>query len=164
MIIEGRNNLFSMIFQMIENAENEVLIIFDDLGLIQAVQMGLLNLLEKTGIRIRFLTTITKDNLINVKKILNDLMALNTKFLVNHVNLISGSCPRFLIKDDTDVILFLLPEETLANDKKHENGIWTNTPLVFYTKSFFEELWNKSINVNKRIRELEAEKITGNRV
>ena len=26
------------------------------------------------------------------------------------------------------------------------------------------ELWNKSINVNKRIRELEAEKITGNRV
>ena len=159
MIIEGRNNLFSMIFQMIERAEKEISIIFDNLGLIQAVKMGLFNvLLEKTRTRIRFLTTITEENLQNVKTLLQDKMNLNTNFLLHHVSLISGNCPRFLIKDDTETILFLLPDETLDTDKKHQNGIWTNTPLVFYTKSFFEELWCKSVDFNKRINELEVKK------
>jgi hypothetical protein len=63
-----------------------------------------------------------------------------------------------LIKDDAETILFLLPDETSDTDKKHQNGIWTNTPLVFYTKSFFEELWIKSVDFNKRINELEIEK------
>jgi sugar-specific transcriptional regulator TrmB len=156
MIIEGRNNLFSMIFQMIERAEKEILIIFDSFGLPLAVQMGLINLLEKTGIRIRFLTSITKNNLQNSKIILQNLMNLNKKILVRHVSLISRVCPRFLIKDDTEAFLFLLPEEKLNTDKKDEKGIWTTTPLVFYTKSFFEELWNKSIDINKRIRKLES--------
>jgi len=157
MIIEGRNNLFSMTFQMIEKAEKELLIIFDDLGLIQAVKMGLLDPLKKTGTRIRFLTTITKENLQNVKTILQDLMTLNSKFFAHHVNLISRNCPRFIIKDDSEAILFLLDEETLETDQQKENGIWTNAPLVFYTKSFFEELWHKSIDAKKMILELETE-------
>jgi sugar-specific transcriptional regulator TrmB len=157
MIIEGRNNLFSMTFQMIEKAEKELLIIFDDLGLIQAVKMGLLDPLKKTGTRIRFLTTITKENLQNVKTILQDLMTLNSKFFARHVSLISRNCPRFIIKDDSEAILFLLDEETLETDQQKENGIWTNAPLVFYTKSFFEELWHKSIDAKKMILELETE-------
>ena len=156
MIIEGRNNLFSMTFQMIEKAEKELLIIFDDLGLIQAVKMGLLDPLKKTGTRIRFLTTITKENLQNVKTLLQDLMTINSKFFAHHVSLIARNCPRFIIKDDSEAILFLLDEETLETDQKKENGIWTNAPLVFYTKSFFEELWHKSIDAKTMIRELET--------
>jgi sugar-specific transcriptional regulator TrmB len=158
-IIEGRNNLFSTIFQMIERAEKEVLIIIDSLGLIQAVQMGLLNVLEKTETRFRFLTEITKENLQTIKLILERLSTKIETFKVNHVELISGICPRFIVRDDEEAIIFLLPEEASSMDRKYENGIWTNRPAVFYTKSFFEELWHKSININKKIRELETEKL-----
>jgi sugar-specific transcriptional regulator TrmB len=160
MIIEGRNNLYSMIFQMIERAEREVLAIIDSLGLIQAVQMGLLDVLEKTETSFRFLTEITKENLQTIKPILELMTSKNKDFTVNHVGLVSGICPRFLIRDDKEAIIFLSHEEASSTDSKQENGIWTNRPAVFYTKSFFEELWHKSTNINKRILELEAKKLS----
>ncbi len=157
MIVEGRNNLYSMIFQMIERAEREVLGIIDSSGLTQAVQMGLLNVLEKTETRFRFLTEITKENLQMIKPILERMTTKNKDFTVNHVELVSGICPRFIIRDEEEAIIFLSHEEASSMDRKHEDGIWTNRPAVFYTKSFFEELWHKSTNINKRILELEAE-------
>jgi hypothetical protein len=45
-------------------------------------------------------------------------------------------------------------------DREDENGIWTDKPAVFYAKSFFEELWHKSTNINERFLELEAEELT----
>jgi sugar-specific transcriptional regulator TrmB len=161
MIIEGRNNLYSMIFQMIERADREVLGIIDSLGLTQAVQMGLLNILEKTQARFRFLTEITKENLQMIKPILENMTTKNANFTVNHVGLVSGICPRFIIRDDKEALVFLSHEDPSSIDRKHEDGIWTNSPAVFYTKSFFEELWHKSTNINKRILELKAEKLSG---
>ncbi len=160
MIIEGRNNLYSMIFQMIERAEREVLGIIDYLGLTQAVQMGLLDILEKTVTRFRFLTEIKQENLQMTKPILEKITAKNANFEVNHVRLVSGICPRFIIRDDKEAIIFLSHKEASSTDSKHENGIWTNRPTVFYAKSFFEELWHKSTNINKRFLELEAEELT----
>lgn len=160
MIVEGRNNLYSMIFQMIERAEREVLGILDSLGLSQAVQMGLLDVLEKTETSFRFLTEITKENVQMIKPILERMTTKNKDFTVNHVGLVSGICPRFIIRDDKETIIFLSHEDASSTDRKHENGIWTNRPAVFYTKSFFEELWHKSTNINKRILELEAKKLS----
>ena len=160
MIIEGRNNLYSMIFQMIERAEREVLGIIDDLGLTQAVQMGLLNVLERTETRFRFLTEITKENLQMIKPILEKVIAKNENFSVNHVQLFSGICPRFLIRDEREAIIFFSHKEASLMDRKDENGIWTDKPAVFYAKSFFEELWHKSTNINERFLELEAEELT----
>jgi sugar-specific transcriptional regulator TrmB len=160
MIVKGRNNLYSMIFQMIERAEREVLGILDSLGLMQAVQMGLLDVLEKTETSFRFLTEITKENLQMIKPILEMMTSKNKVFTVNHVGLVSGICPRFIIRDDKEAIIFLSHEDASSTDRKHENGIWTNMPAVFYTKAFFEELWHKSTKINKRILELEAEKLS----
>lgn len=160
MIIEGRNNLYSMIFQMIERAEREVSGIIDCLGLTQAVQMGLLNVLERTETRFRFLTEITKENLQMTKPILEKVIAKNENFSVNHVRLVSGICPRFIIRDEREAIIFFSHKEASLMDSKDENGIWTDRPAVFYTKSFFEELWHKSTNINKRFLELEAEELT----
>ena len=149
-----------MIFQMIERAEKEVSGIIDSFGLIKAVQMGLLDVLEKTETSFRFLTEITKENLQTIKPILELMTSKNKDFTVNHVGLVSGICPRFLIRDDKEAIIFLSHEEASSIDSKQENGIWTNRPAVFYTKSFFEELWHKSTNINKRILELEAKKLS----
>jgi len=159
MIIEGRNNLFSMTFQMIEKAEKEILLIMDNSGLTQAVQMGLPDILEKTESKFRFLTTITKENLQKVKPILEMMTKKSATFTVNHVDLVSGICPRFIIRDNAEAVIFLLSDEEASLNTKRENGIWTNSPFVFYTTAFFEELWHKSTNVNKKILELEAEKM-----
>jgi sugar-specific transcriptional regulator TrmB len=156
MIIEGKNNLFSMIFQMIESAKKEVLWVIDSLGLIQAVQMGLLYVLETTETRIKFLTPITTENLQTIKPVIKKLTT-NNNLTVNHVDIVSGTCPRFIIRDNEEAIIFLLSQEKSSPDKS-ENGIWTNTPAVFYTQSFFEELWHRSMNANKKILELETEK------
>lgn len=157
MIIEGSKKLYSMVFQMFERAEKEVLGIIDSLGLIQAVQLGLLNVLEKTQARFRFLTEITKENLQTVKPVLEMMTTKNANFTVNHVGLVSGICPRFIIRDDEEALILLSHEDQSSIDRKHEDGIWTNKPAVFYTTSFFEELWHKSTNIDKRIHELEAE-------
>lgn len=159
MIIEGRNNLFLMTFQMIEKAEKEILLITDSSGLTQAVQMGLPDILEKTESKFRVLTTITKNNLQKVKPMLEMLTKKSATLTVNHVDVVSGICPRFIIRDNAEAVIFLLPDEEASMDTKHENGIWTNSPFVFYTTSFFEELWHKSTNANKKILELEAEKM-----
>ncbi len=158
MIIEGRNNLYSMLFQIIERSESEVLAVTDVLGLIHTVQRGLLDVLEKNKTRFRFLTTITKENLQKIKPVLERLTTCNANLTVNHVDLVSGICPRFIIKDDEEAIIFLSSEEESSVYSKHETGIWTDKSAVFYAKSFFEELWHKSINVNKKFLELEAEK------
>jgi sugar-specific transcriptional regulator TrmB len=157
MIIEGRNKLYSMVFQMFERAEKEVLGIIDSSGLTQAVQFGLLNVLEKTQARFRFLTEITKENLRTIKPVIERMTTKNANFTVNHVGLVSGICPRFIIRDDEEALILLSHEDPFSMDRKHEDGIWTNKPAVFYTQSFFEELWHKSINIDKRILELEAE-------
>jgi hypothetical protein len=161
MIIEGRKKLYSMISQMFERAEKEVLGIIDSLGLTQAVQMGLLNILGKTQARFRFLTEITKENLQTIKPILERMTTTNANFAVNHVGLVSGICPRFIIRDNKEALILLSHEDPSSIDRKHEDGIWTNKPAIFYAKSFFEELWHKSIAINKRILELETEKLYG---
>jgi len=158
MIIEGRNNLYSMLFQIIERAENEVLAVTDVLGLIQTIRRGLLDVVENNKTRFRFLTTITKENVQKIKPVLERLTTSNANFTVNHVDLVSGICPRFIIKDDEEAIIFLLSKEESSVDSKHETGIWMDKSAVFYAKSFFEELWHKSIDVNKKFLELEAEK------
>lgn len=160
MIIEGRKKLYSIIFQMIERAEREVLGIIDCLGITQAVQMGLLNILKKPETRFRFLTEITKENFQTMKPILKRVTTKNANFTINHVELVSGICPRFIIRDDEECIILLSPKEASLMNSKHESGIWTNRPAVFYTQSFFEELWRKSTNINKRILELEGEKLS----
>ena len=81
----------------------------------------------------------------------------NANFTVNHVGLVSGIFPRFIIRDDEEALILLSHEDPSSIDRKHEDGIWTNKPGVFYTKSFFEELWHKSTNIDKRILELEVE-------
>ncbi len=157
MIIEGRKKIYSMIFQMFERAEKEVLVIIDSLGLTQTVQMGLLNVLEKTQARFRFLTEITKENLQTIKPVLERMTTKNANFTVNHVGLVLGICPRFIIRDNEEALILLSHEGPSSTDMKHEDGIWTNKPAIFYTQSFFEELWHKSTKIDKRILELEAE-------
>lgn len=67
------------------------------------------------------------------------------------MNLVSGISPHFIIRDNEEAIIFLSSEEESSMDGKHETGIWTDKPTVFYSKSFFEELWHKSTNINKKI-------------
>jgi sugar-specific transcriptional regulator TrmB len=157
MIIEGRNNLYSMFFQIIEKAKIEVLAVTEALGLIQTVRMGLFDVLEKNKTKFRFLTTITKDNLRKIKPILERLTTINSNFTVNHVDWVSGIFPHFIIRDNDEAIIFLAPEKESLMDKKNETGIWTDKPAVFYVKSFFETLWQKSTNIKKRILEIETE-------
>jgi sugar-specific transcriptional regulator TrmB len=157
MIIEGKNNLYSIFFQIIERAENEVLVVTEVLELIQIFNMGLLDVLERTKIRPRFLTTITKENLQKIKPVLERLTTQNSNFAINHVDLVSGISPCFIIRDNEEAIIFLSPKEESSKDSKHETGIWTDNPVVFYIKSFFEELWHKSTNINKTILKLETE-------
>jgi sugar-specific transcriptional regulator TrmB len=157
MIIEGRKKVYSMIFQMFERAEKEVLGIIDSLGLTQAFQLGLFNILENTQARFRFLTEITKENLQTIKPVLEKMPIKNANFTINHVELVSGICPRFIIIDNEEALILLSHEDPSSLDRKHEDGIWTNNPAVFYTTSFFEELWHKSTNIDKKILEIEAE-------
>jgi len=156
MIIEGRNNLYSRIFQMIERAEKEVLAVTNMFGLFQAIQIGLVDVLEKSKTRFRLLTNINKENISKIRPLLERLATKNSNLIINHVEFISGICPHFIMRDNEEAIIFLLPEKRPSIDSKHETGIWTNRPTVFYTKTFFEELWHKSININKRFIELES--------
>jgi len=96
-----------------------------------------------------------------MKPVLERMITKNANFTFNHVGLVSGIYPRFIIRDDEEALVLLSHKDSSSKDGKHEDGIWTNSSAVFYTKSFFEELWHKSTNINKRILELKAEKLSG---
>jgi len=158
-VIQGRNNIYSRILQLVEETNNEFLAVTTNLGVIRADQAGIIEAIEKRNIQSRLLTYISKENLDVTKKILNKILKVKPKIKGRHTNLASNSFPRFIIKDEKEAIFFVAPMENSSIVNREDTGLWTDSvAFVSALKMFFDNLWNDAIDAEKRIKEIETGK------
>ena len=108
--------------------------------------------------RFRFITNLNHADL-NVTKRLIGKIDINSEYIkVRHLDLSSVLFPSFALSDESAIIFkFDTWEEINSKDAQGvDKLLWTNNKaLIRLAKLLFNELWDKSIDIRKRIAELE---------
>jgi len=159
-VIEGRNHIYPRLKQMIEDAKSQLSIVSTVSGLVRADQFGLIdaafNHAFKTNTTIRFLTELSEENLKTMKLLLNKRPKAGTKFEGRTPELGLKLISRMLIRDDVEAAFFV-SQDTDKTRESDDVCLWTNSiSIVNSFKAVFEDLWHNSIDIERRITEIET--------
>jgi sugar-specific transcriptional regulator TrmB/CBS domain-containing protein len=161
-VVTGKNGIYTKIEQMINESKKSVSGLTTSLGLIQEDMLGILDIIiesaqEKKDVKFKMLANITNDNLDTIKDIENRLPTNNANIEWRHTINGSMNYPRFIIKDDEEILLYMTTKDQQITPLKEDNGLWVASKMFVSTlKSSFSEIWRNAINVNARINELET--------
>ena len=161
-VVTGRNGIYTKIEQMVNESKKSVAGLTTSLGLIQEDILGILDIIiesaqEKKDVKFNMLANITNDNLSTIKSIVKRLPTDNANIEWRHTAIGSMNYPRFIIKDDEEILLYMTTKDQQITPLKEDNGLWVASKMFVSTmKSSFMEIWRNAINVNARINELET--------
>jgi sugar-specific transcriptional regulator TrmB/CBS domain-containing protein len=161
-IITGRNGIYTKISQMVNESKKEVSGLTTSLGLIQEDTLGILDTIiesaqEKQDVQFKMLANISQDNLNTIKSIVERLPTNNPNIEWRHTIVGSRYYPRFVIKDEEEILLYVTTKDEQITSPKEDNGLWVASKMFVSTlKASFMEIWHNAINVNDRIKELET--------
>jgi sugar-specific transcriptional regulator TrmB/CBS domain-containing protein len=161
-IITGRNGIYTKISQMVNESKKEVSCLTTSLGLIQEDTLGILDIFiesaqEKKDVQFKMLANISHDNLNTIKSIVKRLPANNANIEWRHTIVSSRYYPRFVIKDDKEILLYVTTKDKQITSAKEDNGLWVASKMFVSTlKASFTEIWRNAVKVNDRIKELET--------
>ena len=166
-IIEGRKSIYSKLKQMIEETENQCLIITTVAGLVSAEKFGLLEAAfsqtAKTKAKFRFLVELTEGNSEALKLLLERTTGTTFNFEARTPQLGLKLASRMVIKDDGEAVFFISSEVRIAAKEEFEVCLWTNSrALVDSFKTVFEDFWQKSTDLKRRIDDIETGKPIAN--
>ncbi len=161
-ILTGRNAIYTKISQMINQSKTEVSGLTSSLGLIQEDMLGILDMIlasakEKSDVQFKMLANITQDNLKTIKSTIKRLPLNNANIEWRHTIVGSKYYPRFVIKDDEEILLYMTSKDEQITSTKKDSGLWVASKMFVSTlKASFKGIWRNGINVNDRIKELET--------
>ncbi len=164
-VIEGRNFIYPRLRQMIEETKNQLLVVSTVPGLTRAEQYGLFDAAfshaSKTNTNLRFLTELSNENLKATKLLLGRMHKAGLSFEGRTPELGLKLVSRMLIRDDAEAAFFISQAKDKTTGGADELCLWTNSrAIVDSFKAVFEDLWQNSLDVEKRIVEIEAGKPT----
>ncbi len=160
-IIKGRNGIYSKISQMVNESKNEFSSLTTSLGLLQEDALGIIDMIidsseKKKNVQFRMLANITLDNLSAIKDIVKMLPAKDTNVEWRHTIVGSSHYPRFIMKDDEEVLLYMTSKDKRVYSKD-DSGLWVASKMFVSTlKASFMDIWRNAVNVDDRINELET--------
>lgn len=162
-ILEGKNYIYPKLRQMIEEAKNKLLIISTVPGLIRTDQFGLLDAASKHAIKskiqIRLLTEHAEQNTITLKNLLGKMKKAGFDFKGRIPELGLKPFTRILIQDDEKAIFFVQGGDDRDQKRNTDVCLWTDCKsLVNSFSAVFEDLWRNSIDLEKKILEIETGK------
>src|SRR5215210_4276148 len=144
-VFHGEENAMKILLQTMSNVQKEALVCADSNS--AAFSMGVApikkgyNDFKRRGVRIRFITEITSQNLEYVKELMNYAE-------VRHMDTVKGN----MAVSETEYIA----TATLEGAKSITETIYSNAkPILDQQRYFFENLWIKAIRADQRIREIE---------
>jgi two-component system sensor histidine kinase VicK len=144
-VFHGEENAMKILLQTMTNVQKEALVCADANS--AAFSMGVApikkeyNDFKRRGVRIRFITEITSQNLEYVKDLINYAE-------VRHMDTVKGN----MAVSETEYIA----TATLEGAKPITQTIYSNAkPILDQQRYFFENLWIKAIHADQRIREIE---------
>jgi len=164
-VIEGRNYIYPRLRQMIEETQNQLLIISTVSGLMRAEQFGLLDAAfsnaSKTKTKVKFITELSEDNWRAMKHLLGRRPKAGFSFEGRTPELGLKLISRMLIRDDAEAAFFISQEKDKTAMEADDACLWTNSRTIINSfKAVFEDLWQSSTDIEKRIAEIETGKPT----
>ena len=165
MVVEGRNNIYSKIQQMITETRNQISTMTTVPSLMRADQFGLFDVgfqrPYKSNFKFRFLTELSEQNVPAMKTLLNTISQANLNFEGRNPDLGLRLFPRMVIKDEDEILFFIRSAVETSAAEQDNACIWTNCKDI--VKAFigvFEQLWHNSTDIEKKIEDIEAGKMT----
>jgi sugar-specific transcriptional regulator TrmB len=154
-VIEGNNQIYSRISQMVKETTKRFSAISSIQGILRADYLGVFDVAYnhplKSEIAFRFLTELTDENTNQTRSLLKTLVKSKLNLKLRRLD-IEKLSPRLAIKDDDEVLLFVTPRDGELKENKDDVCLWTNCrALVQAFSSIFENSWRNSIDVNERL-------------
>jgi len=165
MVIEGRNIVYSRIKQMINATQTQLSIVSTVSGLVRADQFGLLDAGFKHPLRskvqFRLLTQLSKENVGTMQALLKETPKAELRFEIRNPNVGSSLFPRMVIRDQEEAMFFINPKVEEAMPEQDDLCLWTNCKsLIQAFLGMFEDLWQNSTKIERKIAEIETGKPT----
>lgn len=163
-VLEGTQKIYSKFAQLLKNAQSEVSVIISFPDLMRADNFGILDnaLLHplRSKLQFRFLTEMSNQNIDAVKTLLKNTRKAGFNFKVRNPDLGLQLSPRMVIRDNDEMLFFITKkDQTVATPD--ETCLWTNCKeLVHSFSSIFNDLWQKSTEIELKISEFETGKPT----
>jgi PAS domain S-box-containing protein len=159
MVIEGENYIYSKIDQMIRTAKKQILLSASDSGIIQAEKSNIVENMIDSKVPFKILTNVTPKNLPIIEKAIKKMGVFAQKWNGRHTNLAERLFPRFVLRDDDELIFLITSREETTSNPKTDTGLWTNNKaLIDAFKTFFDQLWRDATDVQEKINELKTGK------
>jgi len=160
-VITGKKKIHSKMLTMIEESKKDVLILTTALGLIQEDLAGIFDALlhsaKKRKIKFKIITDITQENLKITERIDKKVSVENSRIKLRHMTLNSQFFPRFLIKDEEEVILYAPFNKEASVLNLEDEGLWINDRMfISILKAFFVQMWQSAVDATRRIDELKS--------
>ena len=135
-ILQGQNQIFGKINNMIINTKSEFLISGNEQEFLKFYHANFLEPLDKSDIKLKVLTNSSERTLY----VFDDIDRTKVKKIPSTVN--STYC--FVIKDSEEIIIFMKHSKSGNNI----TALWTNSEAMIYSnKLLFNLLWSKSKSI-----------------
>jgi len=162
MVIEGRDNIYARIQQMITESRSQISTITTVSNLLRADQFGVFDTgfkhLMKSKIRFRLLTQMSKQYVPAMKGFLKEISSTKLNFEGRNPDLGLKPSPRLIIRDEDEIMLFITSKTDAATGQDNV-GLWTNCKdIVQAFTATFEDNWCNSTDIQQSIRGFEAGK------
>ena len=159
-IMKGSHLGIIKCLEIAKQTQVEYLIMNDELSLIQHdfvkdVQLIASHTFRKKA-KLRFITNVDHRNLSEAKEITKKLNLDGPYIEIHHLALHPDAFPRFALGDERAVVFYF---DTLDSKRILDPGklFWTNNlAFIRSMKLLFNELWCRSIDIRKRIAEVEG--------
>jgi HTH-type transcriptional regulator, sugar sensing transcriptional regulator len=163
MVVEGRNNIYSKIQQMITETKNQISTMTTVPSLIRADQFGLFEAgFEhplKSKIKFRFLTELPEQNVPAMKTLLKGIAQANLNFEGRNPDLGLRLFPRMVIRDKDEILFFIKSRTDLSATEQDDVCLWTDCKdLVQAFTEVFEDYWHNATDIRQTISEIETGK------
>jgi len=162
-VLEGRNAVFSKIREMVQQANKQLLAMITVPNLVRVDQFGFFDATfaksKERSIQVKLLTELSKQNIDIVTSILKTTPKQGLGLEIRSPDLGLRLSSRMIIKDDYEALLFIDRGADFSSAEKNEVCLWTNCESIVRSfNAVFEDLWLNSIDIKKKIVEIESGK------
>lgn len=162
-VIEGNRKIHSKISQMIKETNNQFSAILTVPGLVRNEQFGVFDAIYthplKSKINFHFLTELSNQYL-KAMKLLKTKLKAGFDLKGRNPGSSFAMLPRMVIRDNEEVLFFISPKSDIFSIGQDEACICTdNESLVRALTGIFNDLWEDSTDIEKKISEIETGKL-----
>ncbi|HIH88431.1 TPA: hypothetical protein HA344_04370 [Candidatus Bathyarchaeota archaeon] len=146
-IYQGRQNVFDLLFEMVERSGRVIRLVTTTNDLSRFALAGLddkLKAMKRSGVEVRILTQIDAGSL--------DVVGQYAKsFDLRHINLKTPI--RFAITDEKEALNTITMDDSMNMTTQTDMGLWTDASnYVAAQRTFFDALWSLADDANSVIR------------